>query len=91
MKLEENLTFAEHVDYVKRKTIGKIKFLGRLNNVLSQATMLMLYKSLILPVIDYASGAEQNPEAIFRCATRSIVWLEGEQFQDQETRRAGVA
>ena len=43
-----------------------------------------------LPVIDHASGAEQRPEAIFRCATRSIVWLEGEQFQDQETRRVGV-
>ena len=34
-------------------TIEKIKFLGRLNNVLSQATMLM-YKSLILLIIDYA-------------------------------------
>ena len=43
-----------------------------------------------LPVIDYASGLEQQPEAIFRCATRSIVWLEGEQFQEQEPRRAGV-
>jgi RnfABCDGE-type electron transport complex B subunit len=43
-----------------------------------------------LPVIDYASGAIQKPEAIFRCATRSIVWLEGEQFQDQESRRVGV-
>lgn len=44
-----------------------------------------------LPVIDYASGLEQRPEATFRCATRSIVWLDGEQFQEQEPRRAGVA
>ncbi len=44
-----------------------------------------------LPVIDYASGGEPRPDAIFRCATRSIVWIEGEQFQDQESRRAGVA
>ncbi|MDJ0813751.1 MAG: RnfABCDGE type electron transport complex subunit B [Woeseiaceae bacterium] len=43
-----------------------------------------------LPVVDYGSGAEARPEAIFRCATNSIVWLEGEQFQDQESRRAGV-
>ncbi len=43
-----------------------------------------------LPVIDYASGAEARPEAIFRCATNSIVWLEGEQFQDQESRQVGV-
>ena len=43
-----------------------------------------------LPVIDYASGAEARPEAVFRCATRSIVWLEREQFQDQESRQAGT-
>ena len=43
-----------------------------------------------LPVIDYASIAEARPDAIFRCATRSIVWLEGEQFQEQESRRVGV-
>ena len=53
IKLDENLTFSEHIEYIKRKTIGKIKFLSRLNNVLSQNTMLMLYKSLILPTIDY--------------------------------------
>ncbi len=43
-----------------------------------------------LPVIDYSRGDEAKPEAIFRCATRSIVWLEGEQFQDQESRQVGV-
>ena len=44
-----------------------------------------------LPVIDYAAGGEAKPDAIFRCATRSIVWLEREQFQDQESRRVGVS
>jgi Na+-translocating ferredoxin:NAD+ oxidoreductase RNF subunit RnfB len=44
-----------------------------------------------LPVIDYAAGGEARPDAVFRCATRSIVWLEREQFQDQESRRAGAA
>jgi hypothetical protein len=43
-----------------------------------------------LPVIDFSSGGQPLPEAIFRCATRSIVWLEREQFQDQESRRAGT-
>jgi Fe-S-cluster-containing hydrogenase component 2 len=41
-----------------------------------------------LPVIDYASGGEPKPDAVFRCATRSIVWLKREQFQDQESRKA---
>ncbi len=44
-----------------------------------------------LPVIDLSSGGEQRPEAIFRCPTRSIVWLEREQFQDQESRKAGAS
>ena len=44
-----------------------------------------------LPVIDYSSGGEAKPDATFRCATRSIVWLEREQFEDQESRKAGVA
>jgi electron transport complex protein RnfB len=43
-----------------------------------------------LPVIDYAAGGPPSPEATFRCATRSIVWLEGEQFQDQESKKAGT-
>ena len=43
-----------------------------------------------LPVIDYTAGGPARPEAIFRCATRSIVWLETEQFLDQESRQAGT-
>ena len=43
-----------------------------------------------LPVIDYSTGAEARPDAVFRCATRSIVWLEREQFEDQESRQAGT-
>jgi Fe-S-cluster-containing hydrogenase component 2 len=44
-----------------------------------------------LPVIDYSSGGEPRPEAVFRCPTRAIVWLEREQFQDQESRKVGAA
>ncbi|MDP6535874.1 MAG: RnfABCDGE type electron transport complex subunit B [Gammaproteobacteria bacterium] len=37
-----------------------------------------------LPVIDYSSGAEASPEAIFRCPTNAIKWVEKNQFEDQE-------
>lgn len=37
-----------------------------------------------LPVIDYNTEGVAKPEAIFRCATDSIKWLEGDQFQKQE-------
>lgn len=43
-----------------------------------------------LPVIDYSAGGPARPEAVFRCATRSIVWLESEQFEDQESRQTGT-
>ncbi len=43
-----------------------------------------------LPVIDYSAGGPARPDAVFRCATHSIVWLEKEQFQDQESRPARI-
>ncbi len=39
-----------------------------------------------LPVINYASGAIAAPDATFRCATDSIKWLSGNQFEEQEER-----
>ena len=54
IQLDPLLNFDEHVDYIKKKTIGKVKLLGRLNSFLSSETLLMLYKTLILPVIDYS-------------------------------------
>ncbi len=53
IQLDPLLSFNAHIDYVKRKTIGKVKLLGRLNEFLSKETLLMLYKTLILPIIDY--------------------------------------
>ena len=44
-----------------------------------------------LPVIDYSAGGPASPEATFRCPTSAIVWLEGEQFEDQESIRAEAA
>ncbi|MBD3649592.1 MAG: RnfABCDGE type electron transport complex subunit B [Pseudomonadales bacterium] len=37
-----------------------------------------------LPIVDYTTGAKPDPKATFRCATNAIVWLEGNQFEDQE-------
>ena len=37
-----------------------------------------------LAVIDYSSGAVAKPEAVYRCATNSIKWIEENQFQEQE-------
>ncbi len=40
-----------------------------------------------LPVVDYSAGGPARPEAVYRCPTKAIVWLEREQFEDQEPRR----
>ena len=53
MKLDPTLTFKEHVNYVKGKTLGKIKLLGKVCSYIKPSTALMLYKSLILPIFDY--------------------------------------
>jgi len=42
-----------------------------------------------LPVIDYTRNAETKPDAIFRCATNSIKWIESSQFQEQENLPTG--
>ena len=35
-----------------------------------------------LPVIDYEKNDLASPEAVGRCPTGAIVWLEGQQFAD---------
>ncbi len=44
-----------------------------------------------LPVIDYSAGGPARPDAVYRCPTKAIVWLEREQFEDQEPRRVDTA
>ncbi len=54
-KLDNRLTFNEHINYVKGKTFAKIKLLGRVSKILDRDTLLLVYKTLILPVIEYRS------------------------------------
>ncbi len=51
--LDPQLSFKNHVEYVRGKTVGKIKLLSRISNVIKPDTALFLYKSLIRPIFDY--------------------------------------
>ncbi len=51
--LDPQLTFKDHIEYVRGKTVGKIKLLSRISSVIKPSTALFLYKSLIRPVFDY--------------------------------------
>ena len=53
VKLDHHLSFKDHVAYVKGKTFAKIRLLGRLCRNLDRDTLMLLYKTLILPVFDY--------------------------------------
>ncbi len=54
VKLDQTLNFAAHIEYIRSKTIGKIRLLGKIALILNQNTSLYLYRSLVLPIFDYA-------------------------------------
>ncbi len=51
--LDNRLNFDKHVEYLCNNVKQKLGTLGKIRKYLDQGTSLMLYKSLILPVIDY--------------------------------------
>ncbi len=53
MILEQNLNFKAHVGHIQSKVIPKLKMLHKLRQICGQETSLMLYKTLISPLIDY--------------------------------------
>ena len=54
VKLDPNLSFKDHVQYIRGKVVPKIKLLGHVSTFLDLETRLSLYKSLVLPIFDYA-------------------------------------
>ncbi len=50
IKLDQTLNFAAHIEYIRSKTIGKIRLLGKIAPILDQNTSLYLYRSLVLPI-----------------------------------------
>ena len=79
--LDSTLSFNEHIHYLKGKLYTKIILLGRVRGLLDIYTSLMVYKTLILPVIDYCAyiylgTMAQNRETLQKlqnCAFRSIL------------------
>ena len=54
VKLDPNLNFSTHCEYVRSKAFGKIRTLGQTRQFLDTNTSLMLYKTLVLPIFEYA-------------------------------------
>ena len=79
--LDSGLNFEVHVKYLKSKLYAKIKLLGRVRGLLDRNTALTIYKTLILPVLDYCDhiyyGISANDKEVLQrlqnCAFRSIL------------------
>ena len=52
---DENLTWTDHVSYICKNVSKKLGLLYKNKNVFNRVTLIRLYKSMILPVIDYGS------------------------------------
>ena len=52
----KNLNFKEHNQYIVKKVAKMVYFMGRMKRKLDKDTKLLLYKSLIVPHIDYSSS-----------------------------------
>ncbi len=53
VQLDKTLSFHEHVEYLKSKTLGKLKLLGKIRPIMDQTTAMSLYTSLIVLIYDY--------------------------------------
>ncbi len=51
--LDNTLRFDKHTSYIKKKVFLKMKMLGLIRSFISESLALQLYKSLIMPHIDY--------------------------------------
>ncbi len=82
--LDARLTFEEHANYIKSKTFGKIKLLGRIRHIIDRDTAMLLYKMLIVPIFDYCDyiyyslGAvsAENLQKLQNTALRCIIRAE---------------
>ena len=54
LTLDSRLSFRNHVEEIRRKSIPKINTLGRISRFVSKDTILYLYRSLVLSRIEYA-------------------------------------
>ncbi len=52
----------DHVRYIQSKVIPKIRTLGKIAPIVKRSTSLMIYKTLILPIMEYG-------DVVYDCLT----------------------
>jgi Reverse transcriptase (RNA-dependent DNA polymerase) len=56
VQIDSKLNFKEHLNLIVKKIAKKTNFLGRISKKLTAHTKKMIYKSIILPHVDYCSS-----------------------------------
>ena len=51
--VDPKLSFTKHAEYMKSKSVGRLRMLSKLRPILSENSALTLYKTLIAPIFDY--------------------------------------
>ena len=52
--IDQQLKWDAHLDYICTKVSKLVKFLGRLRHYLNETSLTLIYRSIILPLFDYA-------------------------------------
>ncbi len=61
--LDSKLTFTHHVTYLRKKSISRVKMLGKVRPMVDQSIALTIYKTIISPLFDYA-------DVVFDCLSQ---------------------
>ena len=68
--IDSSLNFKDHLSFVQKKVSKKVYFIGRMRNKLCVEEKKLLYKSLVVPHIDYSSAI------LFMCNQSEIIGLQ---------------
>ncbi len=82
--LDRKLSFSDHVQYIKKKCICRIKMLTKLRPIVGENVSLSLYKSLMVPLLDYTDvvydtlSARDNAilQRMQNCALKVVIQTE---------------
>ena len=75
--LDPKVSFNRHTEYLTKKAIGRLGTLGKTRKFVSQETSLLMYKSLLVPVLDcgdivYDGLSAQNSNKIQKVQNSAV-------------------
>jgi hypothetical protein len=53
--LDQNLTWNKHCEKISKKSGLKIHLMRRLSSILQKETMVQIYKTYMMPILEYAA------------------------------------